>query len=308
MRIAILGAGALGSWFGGNLALNGNSVHLITTNKAHIDAVQCNGLELRSGAGSSLVQLPVTRPDNFATEVDLLIVLTKTFQLNSALGSVVKNLRKDTKVLSLQNGLGNEETIAKHVGLENTWLGVTMLPVARTAPGVVTCKGAGQTFFGEAGAKRPAFAERLESTLQEAGLDARYDIDIKKRVWQKVAFNVGMNALCALTHGTPGLIGKSDAVKSMVRQAALETAEGGKKKGGEIDVNAVFDTIDFACEKHGSHLPSMLQDLLNGKPTEVEALNGAVARYAHLMGVDAPLNVQLAELIRLAEKAHAHKA
>ena len=180
-----------------------------------------------------------------------------------------------------------------------------MLPVTRPAPGVVSCKAAGMTVFGHAGQSRPAKAEYLESVMMEAGLDVRYEPDVKQRVWQKVAFNAGMNAVCALTHSTPGLVAELDSAKSIVRAIAAEVAEVADKLGVQIDLQAVYQTIDFACEKHANHRPSMLQDLLAAKPTEIDALNGAVAQYAAETGVSAPLNTLFANLVKLAEKGHA---
>jgi len=170
MRIAILGAGAMGSWFGGHLAMNGQEVHLLTTNEAHIEAVEKDGLELRQGDSVVTVQVPITKPEAFVRPVDLVITLTKTFQLEAALDSIERCIGPDTLVLSLQNGLGNDEHIASRVGLDKTWVGITMLPVEKTSAGVVEGKGRGGTWFGPAGDHRPAKAEHLEAMFINSGL------------------------------------------------------------------------------------------------------------------------------------------
>lgn len=305
MRIAILGAGAMGSWFGGHMALNGREVELLTTNRDHIEAVQRDGLLLRHAEGEAIVQVPICAPAQISQVVDFVLVLTKTFQLDAALASISHALKPDTAVLSLQNGLGNEEIIARHVGLENTWIGMSMMPVDRVAPGIVESKGTGTSWFGHAQSSRPWLAERIETLFTDSGLDVRHDVNIKNRVWQKVAFNSGMNAVCALTHGTPSLVESSKMAKTLVQDVAKEVAIVASAMGISVDLEAVFSTIDFACQHHGGHMPSMLQDLLAGNRTEVDALNGAIVRYANVHDIAAPLNTQLAGLIRMAEQGHA---
>ena len=297
----------MGSWFGGHLAMNGRDVELLTTNIDHIEAVQRDGLILRSTGGESVVQVPICTPSQVSQVVDMVIVLTKTFQLDDALSSISHALKPDTAVLSLQNGLGNEEIIARHVGEANTWIGMSMVPADRVAPGIIESMGEGASWFGHAQMTRPADAERLETLFADSGLDVRHDVNIKNRVWQKVAFNAGINAVCALTHSTPGLIETSKMAKILLQDVATEVVNVAEAMGGSLDLHAVFKTIDFACDYHGDHVPSMLHDLLAGKRTEVDALNGAIVKYGNLHNVAVPLNTQLAGLIRLAEKGHARK-
>lgn len=304
MKIAILGAGAMGSWFGGHLAINGQNVQLLTTNREHIDAIERDGLELRSGSNSVIVQLPICMPSEMKSPVDLVITLTKTFQLPTALESIQTSLHADTAVLSLQNGLGNEEVIAASVGVENTWIGMTMLPVDRIAPGIVECKGMGISWFGPASMNRPDKAAALESLFLDAGLDVRFDNHVKKRIWQKVAFNAGMNAVCALAHSTPGILNTVADAKQLVKDTAKEVVEVAAAMRISVDIEAVYETVDYACENHGQHLPSMLQDLLAGKPTEIDALNGSVVRMATELGVSVPINTLLTTLIKTAELGH----
>ncbi|MEE9336014.1 MAG: 2-dehydropantoate 2-reductase [Granulosicoccaceae bacterium] len=304
MRIAVLGAGAMGSWIGGHLALSGNDVCLLTTNNEHINAVRENGLILKHGQRVDTVQLPIGKPDEFNDEVHLIIVLTKTFQLKTALSSISNTLTSKTAVLSLQNGLGNSEVISEFVSAENIWIGMTMLPVDREAPGIVVGKGVGGTWFGNAQGGINPLGKTLEAAFTKSGIQVKYDPEIVKRIWQKVAFNAGMNAVCALTHSTPGTINRSPFALKLVKAVAKEVAQVAKAESVEVDLASVFNTIEYACEHHGAHIPSMLRDLLQGRQTEVDALNGAIASRAEATGTQAPLNHQLAGLIKLAEMGH----
>jgi len=113
-----------------------------------------------------------------------------------------------------------------------------------------------------------------------------------------------MNAVCALTNSSPGLIGEYPDARELVRSAAAEAVAVARAEGVMIDVESIYDTIDFACAKHGDHIPSMLQDLRQGRPTEVGALNGAVVMRGNASGVDTPVNAILESLVTLAEHGH----
>lgn len=303
MKIAILGAGAMGSWFGGQLALAGNVVQLLTTNDDHIQAVTANGLAMHSAAGEQVIDINISKPENLEANTELIILFTKCFQSQAALEAISSQLGSDTIILSLQNGLGNAETIAAFVGESNTWLGVTMVPVDRIMPGVIACKGEGGTWFGPLSGNQDQKANTILTLFTSAGLNAEYDSHILQRVWGKVAFNAGMNATCALSRGTPGTVGAMPDTKEMVKAVAREVALVAKAEGETINLDTVYNNIDYVCEHHGEHKPSMLQDIMAGRRTEVEALNGAIVERANKYGIEVPINTFLATLVRLAERA-----
>ncbi len=307
MRIAVLGAGAMGSWIGGQLAASGHTVSLLTTNAAHIKAVRNSGLILRTRNAEIIVKPEIYHPDEFSDEIsgpiELVITLTKTFQLEAALSSIAGLLTKETAVLSLQNGLGNAEIIAAYVGMENTWIGVTMLPVDKIAPGIVQCMGQGTTWFGQVNDNNSQMTAKIAAAFSSTSLDVQRDPHVMQRIWEKVAFNAGMNAVCALSNATPGSVGSYGPAKELVKSAAAEVASVAMSQGVSLDLQAVYKTIDFACEKHRNHVPSMRQDLLDGRKTEVGAIHGAITERARRAGVGVPVNKMLETLITLAERS-----
>ena len=224
MRIAVLGAGAMGSWYGGFLARAGHEVQLLTRNDEHIRAVTENGLEMRGAYGEFTVDLAISRPEEFRGGVELLLTLTKTFQLEQAMHCVQQSLDPATTVLSLQNGLGNAEVIERYVGRDNTFIGVGLLPIDKIAPGVLEATGKGGTWFGQIDGGQVDRAKAIQAVFSGTPLDVQHDPDILQRVWEKVAFNAGMNAVCALCHATPGLIGDSKAATLLLRDVADEVA------------------------------------------------------------------------------------
>ncbi len=303
MRVAILGAGAMGSWFGGRLAQSGTDVQLLTTNKAHRDAINTHGLILEAEGSRTAVAVNVYDPENIEAPIDLIVLLTKSFQSRDAMNTVAHAIGETTYVLSLQNGLGNSELIEAFLPRERIMIGNTMMPVDRIAAGVVRRTGEGITRFSSViSADDPMIAKILHA-FSDTDINIEHDAAIHKAVWEKVAFNAGMNAVCALGRGTPGGIGAATGALELVKQVAAEVAAVGVTQGVVIDLESVNQTIEFACANHRNHKPSMLQDLLAGKRTEVDALNGAITKFAARGGVAVPLNEVLLTLIKVAENS-----
>jgi len=304
MRVAILGAGAMGSWFGGQLAVQGHDVQLLTTNRSHIEAVNTNGLLMQvkgEADDTKPVRLAASEPADYDGYAELIIVLTKSYQTATAMNCISAKLAQDTAVLTLQNGLGNAEAIRAVVKSENIWVGMSMMPVDRIAPGVIASRGTGHTIFGRLDGSHHAFGDVVVQAFEGTGMVIEHDPDVKSRIWEKVAFNAGMNALCALTYGTPGTIGQLPDARLLAYAVAAEAAEVATADGVSVSVDDVHAAIDYACEHHGSHKPSMLADLQNGKRTEVDAINGAIVGLGERLGIPTPLNATLATLVRLAE-------
>lgn len=321
MHIAVLGAGAMGSWFGGLLAMHNaaptnnavptNKVKLITTNQAHRDAINQNGLRVHAVNVEHTIDVEAVSPHGITIsddgKIDLILVLTKAFQTEAAMHSIASIISEDTHILSLQNGLGNAEAIASLVPLNRTWIGVSMMPVDKIAPGSVMSKGHGSSYFGNAARENnQPMAEQILDTFKHANIDLQHDANIHNRVWEKVAFNAGMNALCALSYGRPRTVGQSRGAKALAQNAAKEVAHVALSQQVTVNLDNVYDMIDLSCTKHGDHIPSMLQDLLSQRQTEVEAINGAVVKLGQSANIPTPLNDTLATLVRLAELSHQH--
>lgn len=307
MRIAVLGAGAMGSWFGGHLALQENAVQLLTTNTAHHETISKNGLILKGPTvngriNEQCVSITAGPPNAIQAPVDLILLMTKAFQTTNALSSIEAAIDHDTHILSLQNGVGNAEAIGEFISPERVWVGVSMMPIDKVAPGIVEGKGHGISYFGNAANHDNIdMAKRIESTFQNANIELHHDANIQKRIWEKLAFNAGMNALSALSRGTPGTIGASTGAKQLAQDVAKEVAIVANTLKIDVNLEQVNDMITLSCTKHGDHIPSMLQDLQLGRRTEVDALNGAVTQIASRAKVAAPLNKTLTTLIKLAE-------
>jgi 2-dehydropantoate 2-reductase len=296
MKIAILGAGALGAVLGAEFHKAGLDVILLDKNPAHLSAIQTNGLRVDWETGTEHLMIPAMEPEA-APQVDLVILLTKTLHSVAALQSIKPMILAGTCVLTLQNGLGNVEKLLEVVPPDQVLFGCTMTPGDLRGPGHVASHGMGYTPFEalETGGPAAALAARLEAS----GM-TRTDT-AAAQIWQKAAFNCAMNATAALGAGTVGDLA-TFLGQDMARKIANEVLLLGKSEGVATDAVSVANQISFALGAHGAHKPSMLQDIEAGRRTEVASLNGYVAARGAELDIDVPLNTLLASLVRMKEK------
>ncbi|KVN38974.1 2-dehydropantoate 2-reductase [Burkholderia pyrrocinia] len=310
MKIAILGAGAMGSLFGGLLAEAGEAVTLIDVDDAHLDAIRRDGLRIENDRGDRRVPaLRAVRPDAAALAhgepFDLLIVFTKSLHTRAALGGVRTLLTPHTSVLTLQNGLGNVETLREFVPIERILVGVTTWPADVAGPGHVRSHGDGAIRMMSAdGTARPG-ASAAADALSRAGLACTLDEDVWAAIWEKVAFNAALNTLCAVTGCTVDQLGARDDGPRLALAIAAETAAVARAKGIAVDAARIAAKVRHAIDAHRGHRPSMLQDVLAGRRTEIESINGAVVAAARETGVAVPHTDTLLGLVRLIDACNA---
>jgi len=300
IRVCVLGAGAMGSLFGGLLATTGHTVTLVDVDDAHLAAIRANGLVVDTDEGSKRVRLEAVRPDAATGTPDLVLVFTKSMHTRSALDGIRRLIGQQTRLLSLQNGLGNREALLEFAPADRVFVGVTTIPADRVAPGHVRSHGDGSVRLDNAGGDSP-FAARIAAMLDEAGLPAVVDPDVTAAIWEKVAFNAAMNSVCAVSRCTVGELAALPDARALALAIAAETTAVARAHGIEANPEAVAATVNAALDRHGSHRPSMLQDLLAGRPTEIEAINGEVVRAAIRAGIAVPHTSTLLTLVRLTE-------
>lgn len=306
MRIVVLGAGAMGSVFGARLALCGASVTLLDVNEAHLAAIAANGLEVDLDGTHHRLSLPAMRPADFAGAADVVLLFTKVFHTEAALQAIAGQLGA-AYVLTLQNGIGNTERAAAVVPRERVIVGMTMTPAEFLAPGKVASHGPATTAFYCADGQHRPVLDDLVATMAQGGISAKADPAIHAAIWEKAAFNCAMNAICALTDGTPGGIGADPQSLALAHAVAAEAVSVAQALAISAEAARVADLVAHAAAHHLLHEPSMLQDLKAGRRTEIDALNGAVADQGEKLGVDVALNRTLTSLVRLAESMPAYR-
>ena len=303
MRITVAGAGAMGCRFGGALFEAGHEVLLLDGWADHVAAISKFGLRVSGEAGSRLVPVPAAVFPAAADPADLVIVFAKATHTAAVAAAAAAAIGPDTLVLTLQNGLGNIEALRAYVPEARLLAGTTTLGTELVGPGHIRALGSGETVLGALGPGSSDYAERAVATLSAAHLPSRVAADVLAVIWAKVAFNCVMNSLCAIASipvSALGLYGGFDAVASAIlgEVAAVALAE-----GVVVDTAAALRLMkaQFDPAASGSHLASTLQDLMNGRPTEIAHLNGAIAARASAYGIEAPLNTLITQLVHLLE-------
>ena len=305
MRIIFVGVGALGSYFGGALAEAGHDVTLLIRNKAHRDAIRADGLILnRDGVEARIDPVVVdTETAGDAGIADIVIVFTKTGATKAALQAATPVIGPDTRLVTVQNGLGNAENLAAFVPMDQVIYGTTMAPGDMVAPGVVSTHGSHVTQFRAAG-ENPVtgrMADDLSAMLSSAGIDTRVNPDVDRVIWAKVAFNCAMNSLCALNDLRPGPLLDSPGMSGLVRATVAECCDVAEASGIIIDRDELESRLQMVQREHRDHIPSMLHDIRSQRRTEIDALNGAVVALGAQHGVPTPYNHTLLALVRQRE-------
>jgi 2-dehydropantoate 2-reductase len=300
--VAILGAGAMGSLFGGLLAEAGHDVTLVDIDDAHLEAIRRDGLRMATDAGERVVtKLHVCRPESVQRAPELLIVFTKTMHTEAALAAASALIGPHTHVLSLQNGLGNVERLARSVPRERIMVGVTTWPADKPAAGRVNSHGSGMIRLMSADGEKRESVLRAVAALNSAGLACRADTDVWISIWEKVAFNAALNSLCAVTQCTVGELSNVPDGPELALKIVAEVAALARTSGVAVDQEHIVDNVRHALANHRSHRPSMLQDVLAGRKTEIEAINGAVVEAARAVPMAVPCTETLLQLVRLVD-------
>ncbi len=301
MRICIVGCGAIGGLYAGHLAqLPDLEVWTYDVSRAHVDAINLEGLRI-VGHASLVGRVRATSDPGEIPSCSLGLVAVKGTLTEEAITACAPVFR-DGAVCSVQNGIGNEEVIAEYV--PRVMRGVT-LPSARVAaPGVVHMDGSGTTWIGPFEPK-PASCdevERLGSLLNASGMETRALADARGAQWTKLLFNCATNPLCALTGLTHGELCELPATRHVVGELLREGRAVAEALGisFEEDPEVLVDTLGKA---NYDHKPSMLQDVLAHRATEIATLNEGLVAAARGCGLAAPLNQAVAELIRGVERS-----
>jgi 2-dehydropantoate 2-reductase len=291
----------MGCLYAGALHRAGAQVTLVDVDPAHIAAINERGLELDTRAGVETLPLPAVRPEQAGDLIDLVVLFTKTFHTDAALAGVKAIIGPDTHVLTLQNGLGNDEAVARHVARDRVIVGVSTLPSDLVGPGRVRSHGEGGSKIYPAFGSDTAFAHQVAELLSAGGLPTHLESDIQAAIWSKAIFNAAMNTLCALTRRTPGFLGAHEESKALIRAVVLEGVAAANAGGVAIEAQPILDLTEVSVTDHADHEASMLQDVKAGRRTEVDAINGAIVRAARAAGVATPVTETLWRLVKLEE-------
>lgn len=305
LKIAIIGAGAMGSLYGGLLSEAGHDVYLIDIGTDHIEAICQRGLYIESKDGTRIVRniKAVTDPQNVG-EAQLVFIFVKATDTEKAVIQNQAVIGENTIVLTLQNGLGNIEKIRQIVPGKNILAGTTGHGATMIGPGIIRHAGEGKTVIGELDGK---ITDRLQK-IYDLLYKAQFDIDISNNIigalWDKLLVNAGINPLTAITGLENGKILANKEIERILEEAVSEGVSVAKAKGIKLGYPDAVQHTKEVCIATAENKSSMLQDILNKRKTEVEMINGAIVREGKLLNIDIRINQILEALVLAKEKSY----
>lgn len=297
MKICVIGAGAMGGSYGGLLARAGHDVTLVDTWAEHIAAIRANGLIVEGVAGEHRVKVRGETAVPESLQADVVMIWTDSNHTREAACAAAKALGNDGFAITLQNGIGNIETLVEVLGRGRVAGGSSMASAATRGPARSVLTHMATTTIGELdGADSPRIGT-LRDALVGAGFDVRIHPDIMSVIWTKFALNCSINALCATTGLRQGEMARLPAMGRLQDRVIDEVLAVTRAKGLKLEYPDFRGHVKAHCWKKFSR-PSMLQHIESGRPTEITALNARLVEEGHNLGVPTPYNDALACLLR----------
>lgn len=298
MRIAVMGSGGVGGYFGGLLARAGADVTLIARG-AHLAAMRERGLAVRSAVGDFVTPVRATDDPASVGRVELLLFAVKGYDTEEAAERCRPLVGEGTSVLCLQNGVDNEEKLAALLGPQAVLGGVVHILSGLAEPGVIAQTGGPRTIrFGEMGGERTPRLESIRAALAAAGIQVAVTDRIRVELWEKFVFICAQGGITALTRLGIGEILACPETARLYREVMEEIARVGRGSGVPLTEESVGRGLAFARSLAPSMRSSLADDLERGRRLEVESLPGAVVRYGAAAGVPTPLNSMIYACLR----------
>ena len=301
MRIAVIGAGAMGSIYGGRLSLK-NEVFLVDTSKVIVDAVNHDGLILEeNGQDNKYSPKALTSTEGLAP-VDLIILFVKALYSRSALESNKNLIAPNTYLLTLQNGSGHEDILSDFAPQERIIIGTTEDNGAVLSPGHIRHGGKGSTNVGMLVDDKEGFLPKLKEAFDSCGFNVRIHENIQQLIWNKLFVNVAFSAVTGLLKCEMGFVARNDSAMTLSKMLLHEAVTVAHALGLEADEDKLLDEIKSVSTNSPNGVTSICADLRAGRRTEVDTISGSVVRAARKCNVDVPCHEFVVNMIHAMEK------
>ena len=290
MRIAVMGAGGVGGYFGGLLAGAGNEVALIARG-AHLEAIRSRGLRVKSQRGDFNVSVEATDAPRQVGPVELVLLSVKTYQNAATIPILTPLVGESTSLLTLQNGVEGHEELAQAVGHERVLPGAAYIETHIESPGVISQRGeVARIVFGETSGQRTPRAQRILETFQTAGIPTDLSSDVVRELWTKFLFICTLAGVTSTARAPMSQLLQHNEARETILAVMREVEAVGRARGVNLDRDVVDRTMEYVETTAKDLHASMHTDLELGRPLELEALNGAVVRMGREAGVPTPVN------------------
>ena len=307
MKIGFLGCGAMGSIYAGNLT-KAHEVYIFDAMPAVCEAVNTTGITIDEPDGTTKVYHPVIATTDPSTigEMDIMIVFVKYLFLESALEKCKTMIGPNTIVLSLQNGVGNYDEIAKVVPEKQICCGTTAHGATNLGPGHSRHTGCGPTNVGTIKGGHES-AEKVAEALRAGGFEVNVQENVMQLIWHKLFANIAINAITALLDVTNGTIAENEHERDLAEKMVREAVAVANATGCTFDVEAELKNAFDVALATGTNRSSMLQDVTRKGITEIKIINGAVVKEGKAAGVPTPYNEAIVDLILAKQDSYLQK-
>jgi 2-dehydropantoate 2-reductase len=299
LKIAVVGAGAMGSVYAGILGSAENDVWAVDTWVDHVEAIRARGLTVEGASGNRTARIHATSDPAEVGVCDLVVIATKAFDVEAAARAAESIVGPDTVVLPIQNGLGSADRIAAILGDERVAIGVAGgFGASIVGPGRVHHNGWELLRLGERHGPATDRIRRIARVWEDAGFRVQAYDDVDQLVWEKLICNVCFSATCAVLERPIGEVLDDPAAWHVASSCATEAYEVARARGIKLDFDDPVAYVRAFGEKIPGARPSMLLDLKAGRSTEIDVINGAIPAAARQTGLAAPVNETVTALVK----------
>lgn len=300
MKVAVMGTGGVGGYFGAKLSLGGCDVSFIARG-AHLEAMRRDGLKVLSPLGDMHLPSPnVTDTPGDIGHVDIVLFGVKLWDTARAAQAIRPLIGRNTAVISLQNGVVKDDMLTDALGREAVAGGVCYIAATIAEPGVISHAGAMQKIVvGEYDGQRSERMRSFHEACETAGIAAEMSDDIARTIWEKFVFLVGLSATTTATRRPIGEVRAHPATRRLLEAVMQETVDVGRAQGVALAADFAQDRLRFCDQLPADMTASMLRDLERGNRLEVEWLSGDVSRRGRLLGVATPFNTAVFDILAL---------
>ncbi|WP_052343569.1 ketopantoate reductase family protein [Bacillus massiliigorillae] len=303
MKFGIVGTGAVGGYFGGHLSKAGNDV-LFLARGNHYEQMKKEGLKIESEKGDFVVQKSFTNDYQSFSDVDYVFICVKSIHTKEVAEALLPIIKPEAIILTLQNGVDNEEILVQYFGQERVLSVSTFIQASIAAPGVIKQSGSNpRLILGVLDQQAFHHVEKLVNLFTDAGVNAKISHEIVKIKWQKLLWNVAFNPLSAATETKVGEIMANEDLLKISQSMCQEAMTVADKLGISIE-NKIYEGIYQNSNIAGQHNTSMLQDKLNKKPMEIESICGYVVRKGKEVNSPTPVLETMYQLLKFIQSKY----
>ena len=304
MKIVIVGPGAMGCLLAAFLSKSKEEIWILDKDKERAEKINKQGIILEGISGNLQSQVKITVDSKEIGLADVIIICVKSYDTKEAIMRAKSIVGENTEVLTLQNGIGNVEIIGEVVGGEKVIGGVTNEGATLLGIGSIKHAGRGETVIGRIDGKIPVQVRSIREIFNKVGFETRISRDIKGLLWSKLIINAGINALTAITRLNNGRLVEFEGTRKILREAVTEAVKIAKRKRIKLIYDDPLAKVEAVSEATAANVSSMLQDVLRKKRTEIDFINGVIVRQAQELGIPAPVNSILVDLVKTIESSY----